>query len=412
MRGTLAILLAASLGCRAGIESPEWEAERQARIRKDYPLTRSQLLEELRQRVREFKPEELDRWETEGRLDSRIFDGERRYLNCLVSNLFFRYPDLRARRIGGKLWAPARLEERPVRFHVVMTVTVKADAVPAGKTIRAWLPFPRDYETQTEIRSDVRPPDAPMRAAYFEKNAEAGKPVVFRLEYEFTRHPVRLALDPAKARPVSNEFVREQPPHVVFTPELRALARKIVGDEANPLLKARKIYDWCVDNLQYSFAHEYSTLLNISDFCYRCRYGDCGEMALLFITLCRASGVPARWQSGWVIPPGGENLHDWTEIAVDPWGWIPVDPCEGGSPNRPASLGAEERRKIRDFYFGGLDPYRMVANRDHGAPLVPPKRTWRSDTVDFQRGELEWGVTNLYFDQFDYSLKATVIPEK
>ena len=54
----------------------------------------------------------------------------------------------------------------------------------------------------------------------------------------------------------------------------------------------------------------------------------------------------------------------------------------------------------------------MVANRDHGRPLVPPKRTWRSDTVDFQRGEVEWASANLYYDQFDYALKATVIPSK
>ena len=28
----------------------------------------------------------------------------------------------------------------------------------------------------------------------------------------------------------------------------------------------------------------------------------------------------------------------------------------------------------------------------------------RSDDVDFQRGELEWGDKNLYFNQFSYSL--------
>jgi hypothetical protein len=30
----------------------------------------------------------------------------------------------------------------------------------------------------------------------------------------------------------------------------------------------------------------------------------------------------------------------------------------------------------------------------------------RSDDVDFQRGELEWGDHNLYFDQFSYELTA------
>ncbi len=46
----------------------------------------------------------------------------------------------------------------------------------------------------------------------------------------------------------------------------------------------------------------------------------------------------------------------------------------------------------------------MIANSDHSQALTPPKRTMRSDDVDFQRGELEYGDKNLYFNQFSYSL--------
>ena len=37
--------------------------------------------------------------------------------------------------------------------------------------------------------------------------------------------------------------------------------------------------------------------------------------------------------------------------------------------------------------------------------------TPRSDGVDFQRGEVEWGTParNVYYDQFDYELKAEVV---
>ena len=51
---------------------------------------------------------------------------------------------------------------------------------------------------------------------------------------------------------------------------------------------------------------------------------------------------------------------------------------------------------MRDFYFGGLDQYRMIANSDHSQALTPPKNTMRSDDVDFQRGELEYGDQNIY----------------
>ena len=45
--------------------------------------------------------------------------------------------------------------------------------------------------------------------------------------------------------------------------------------------------------------------------------------AMLFITMCRCAGVPARWQSGWETKPVGSSQHDWAEFYVEPWGWLP-----------------------------------------------------------------------------------------
>ena len=204
--------------------------------------------------------------------------------------------------------------------------------------------------------------------------------------------------------PRSKLSLREAP-HVVFTPELRQLSQQIVGSETNPYWKAKKCYDWIAEHIKYSYAIEYSTIRNISDYCRAKGYGDCGQEALLFIALCRLNGVPARWQSGWNTFPGDKSNHDWSEIYLAPYGWMPVDPYMGIWAMRYANtLTPEQKREIRDFYFGGLDQYRMIANSDHSQALRPPKRTMRSDDVDFQRGELEWGDKNIYFNQFSYSL--------
>ena len=40
--------------------------------------------------------------------------------------------------------------------------------------------------------------------------------------------------------------------------------------------------------------------------------------------------------------------------------------------------------------------------------FVPAKQHPRSDTVDSQRGEVEWRGGNLYFDQWDYKFEAQV----
>jgi transglutaminase-like putative cysteine protease len=123
----------------------------------------------------------------------------------------------------------------------------------------------------------------------------------------------------------------------------------------------------------------------------------------LFITLCRSRGIPARWQTGWNTFPGAKDIHDWTEIYLPPYGWVPVDPWAGIYATRYCTaLNPEERAELRDFYFGGLDFYRMAANSDHSQQLDPPKSTMRSDDVDFQRGELEWRGGNIYFDHYSY----------
>ena len=60
------------------------------------------------------------------------------------------------------------------------------------------------------------------------------------------------------------------------------------------------------------------------------------------------------------------------------------------------------------FYLGGLDAYRIAFNDDYSQPFAPPKQHFRSETVDLQRGEVEWRGGNLYFDKWDYTFQAKV----
>jgi hypothetical protein len=68
-------------------------------------------------------------------------------------------------------------------------------------------------------------------------------------------------------------------------------------------------------------------------------------------------------------------------------------------------LNAAEARELSDWMFGNMDHYRLTVNGDYGALLTPPKADFRSETVDFQRGEVEADGRNLYFDQWDYTME-------
>jgi len=416
-----------------------FELDRLERIRKDYPFTKSKLFAALKPSVRDLTEKEFDRWIAEGRFDSREIDGERRFMASSVSNLFFRYAGLNPRRLPPKdttrhdqasletcraIAAAARKEKRPYvlpkRFDATMTVTVKADAAPAGEHIRAWLPIPREYPFQTgfELLKSSSPPkhlDAPsssIRALLLEQPAAKDRATKFEIEYQYTAYGVSFDVRPEKVSPVNpndpalKPFLAEAP-HIVFTPRIRALSERVAGGETNPAVKAKKFYDWIAGDIKYSYALEYSTIRNISDYCLTKGYGDCGQEALLFMTLCRLNGIPARWQSGWNLFPNAKSIHDWCEIYLQPYGWVPVDPYKGIFAMRYANtLTPAQKREVRDFYFGGLDYYRMAANSDHNQILNPPKASFRSDNVDFQRGELEWGTNNIYFDQYDYQLEV------
>lgn len=75
-------------------------------------------------------------------------------------------------------------------------------------------------------------------------------------------------------------------------------------------------------------------------------------------------------------------------------------------------LTKAEQKNIRDFYFGGLDQYRMAANSDNNQVLTPSKKYFRSDNVDFQRGEVESNRENIYFNLFKYNLKVEEIDNR
>lgn len=52
-------------------------------------------------------------------------------------------------------------------------------------------------------------------------------------------------------------------------------------------------------------------------------FGHCWDKSDVFITLCRAAGIPARQWAGWV--PAMNSGHVWAEVHLAGEGWIPVD---------------------------------------------------------------------------------------
>ncbi|MFZ5518853.1 MAG: transglutaminase-like domain-containing protein [Candidatus Zhuqueibacterota bacterium] len=407
-----------------------FEIERLDRIRADFDRTREQVVEYIRGYYPQVTDADIQRWEEERALEYKMIDGVKMYFRNAASNLFRIKKDLKA--IKKKKDAPelpdrydrlsdvkAIIDEsqttgqkyvRPLRARITYTVTVAENAVPDGEVLRCWLPFPREIRNrQTDIRLISTAPESYLiadndaclqRTIYFEKAAMAGKTTEFQVVFEYTSYAVRQKVDASRVKPalVTDElkpYLAERPPHVVFSDDLKRLSEQIVGEETNPYFIARKIFLWINDNIPWTSAREYSTMSNISDYVYQNRHCDCGMHEIFFMTLCRMNGIPTRWQSGWTTTPGRGGMHDWGEIYFEPYGWLPVD----------ADIGVIESKNEDEkwFFLGSMDAYRLIVNDDFSQPLFPAKIHFRSETVDFQRGELEWRGGNLYFDQWDWN---------
>jgi len=416
-----------------------FERERMRRIRMDFTLDEAAVRAALRRAIPDLTEGEFAAWDRPRLLEQLTIDGEKRYFARAVPNLFRVHPPAAARRADPSPWREGPLERlhphhrevveaarasgsgsvAPRRVRVLQTLTVDADAVPAGEAIRAWIPFPRALPGQqegirllaTEPAQHILAPEGTLqRTVSMERQAVAGEPTRFSVSYELTVLARYHALDPARitpgpARPDEAEallpFLAEEPPHVVFTEALRQRSRELVGDATHPYEVARRLFAG-VDAIPWGSAREYSTIANISDYALHAGHADCGQQTLLLIALLRLNGIPARWQSGMVFSDGDyDNLHDWAQVYFAPYGWVPMDVTTG-------QLDCDDPA-LRWFYLGGQDAYRIAFNDAISTPFVPPKAHVRSETVDSQRGEAEWRGGNLYFDQWDYTFEARVV---
>ena len=412
-------------------EALEFQRERMRRILLDFTLTADDAKARIRKQIPDLGDAEFARWDKAGLLEHMVIDGRTLYFTRAPSYLYRLSTQARHRRalqtpitdgpnetlndhhraVLRQALASGKTAVLPMRVRVTQSVTVKADAVPAGETLRAWIPYPRPIPGQqddirlvasTPAGARVAPADTLQRTAYLEAPAKAGQPTVFKLTYELTLRAQYHSIDPAKVVPATitpelGPFVSERSPHIVFTDDLRAFSRKVVGDEKNPYRIAQKLFA-AVDRIPWAGAREYSTISNISDYTLHAGHGDCGEQTLLLLTLLRMNGIPARWQSGWMFSEGTyDNIHDWGQLYLAPYGWVPVDVTFG-----QLHPGPGDDPRLQWFYLGGLDAYRIAFNDDYSRPFVPAKQFPRSETVDSQRGEVEWRGGNLYFDQWDY----------
>ncbi|MCI6894530.1 MAG: transglutaminase-like domain-containing protein [Bacteroidales bacterium] len=402
-----------------------------SRIRRDFSITPAAGRARIEKKLGKMAVSDYDiaRWKLNKYIEYKVIDGQEWWFRRGINNFSL---------LNRKLFAVANEKDRHEGYmastavhyndamktkadkngtrdwrlaNITMTIDVDADVVPAGETLRVWMPIPYENLRQKNVKLLKSSHPATLsegsihHTAYMEAKAVAGQKTHFEINYSYEvgeRHIDQATLLKRvkpydKQSDVYKRYTASEYPHQVVTPQMQILAKTIVGTETNPVLQASKIYDWIAGNFEWAGAREYSTIPNIPEYVLEIQHGDCGQVSLLYITLCRSIGIPARWESGWMLHPGEVNLHDWAETYFEGVGWVPTD----------QSFGRSTRTEpLADYYKTGLDVYRMAANEGVGGEFSPKKKYIRCETVDSQAGEVEWRGGNLEYGTWHYDLNV------
>lgn len=381
------------------------EKEHLGLLADEFPFTEEEAVAFAQQDLPEFTAEDLKKLDEDGVCEWIFIDGKKHYFDRfweqathVVKELHDRVHGTEGNPEAQKLLTEARtamIEKGSAKYRTTAEVTYRLhdDVFTPGMDMKVWLPIPAEQFQTSDVQilsssheiKEIAGNDAPARTVFFHEKLEKNE--TFSVKYSFVTD--MKYVDPRKEadKAVIGTYdfdVDELQPHVRFSPYLRELSKEIIGDEKNPVRIAEKAFDYVTSRVNYSYMRDYFLLDDIPQYCARNLRGDCGVQALLFITLCRMNGVPARWQSG-MCSAGQRDFgaHDWAMFYAEPFGWMFADPSYGGS----AFKDGDEAR--RWFYFGNLDPFRVTANHEFQAPLTPEKKYRRYDPYDNQAGEAE-----------------------
>jgi transglutaminase-like putative cysteine protease len=180
-----------------------------------------------------------------------------------------------------------------------------------------------------------------------------GRPITVRVNYSVRRRRAQKHLPAAPDKSTLAAWELEKPmlfltPNrrvPVSDPLLKAVRAELPKTGPSPLARARAIYDYVVDHMEYKKEGEG---WGHGDALWACtkRYGNCTDFHALFTALARAEEIPTRFEIGFPIPenqPSGKisDYHCWVQVFLPGAGWFPIDASE-----------AWKHKGHRELYFG------------------------------------------------------------
>ncbi len=398
------------------------------RLKKDFPLTIEEAKEKIKSLYPEITDEQINDFIDKKYLEVKDIAGEKRMHRKSPRNLKLLNPEMS--RWTGRGYDANETEKAIVdtilsiskgdgeivnKLCVKYKFTIDVPTINAldGDTLDVWMPMPINSARQSDIKLISTYPDlytlsdgkSIHNTIYFQQPVDKDTThFEYIVEYVvgaqyFSPEYIKKNIKPYD---VSSElyknYTKTEYPHIIND----SLAYEIVGSEKCPFKQSEMVYDYIVKKYPWAGAREYSTIECLPAYVLEEGHGDCGQVALLYISLMRTLGVPARWESGWMMHPEIKGLHDWAEVYFEGIGWVPIDVSAG-------RYTAMTDSRAVNYFSTGVDNYRLASNLGVCDDLYPAKKYLRSETVDFQMGEVECSKGNLFYPGWKQRLEIISI---
>jgi hypothetical protein len=217
-------------------------------------------------------------------------------------------------------YAQAQKSDQPewASFHVKNAFTVKVP--PGAHSMRVWFAVPQEDAFSTITNLKVLS-DFPVRfdwdswgnkVGYTELRDPTVQQVAIIEEFDLKRTEMRNHVDPKATRPLTDaertalSRYLEPAKYVIINDQVKALSAQIVGGETNPVLAARKLYNWTLGNIDYWVKdpdHLKASPVGSTEYCLGRKTGNCTDFHSLFSSLSIAAGIPVRMVFGSLLKP-------------------------------------------------------------------------------------------------------------
>ena len=295
--------------------------------------------------------------------------------------------------VAGFISAP--LLHADTTYTVRQTFTVKN--LPEGaKQVRGWFWMPEDRPEQKV--ADFRVVEAPASLKitrdprygrswlHAEVAADTNAPLRIVTEFTVVRRSVSGMAMAKKATPMTEQHrrvfaaeLRKDEKHMEVTQKLQDVADDLAGHETNPVLQARKFFDYVIKKSDHYSKFGPMPKGKCLGDAMECMAGTgdcCTDQHALFITLCRARGIPCRLMFGSRLKLENEGkdydpgYRCWPNFYAPGLGWVPLD----------ISSADATTPELAGDWFGGLDDRRLewAEGRDFD---LEPKAAVRPDLV-------------------------------